>query len=162
MAVAQNTAVATIERLLKRPMPQTPWPLVQPEPRRVPKPTRSPATAITGKDARMLYGERRAGGQHVGEGAEQEAQNEQRSPSGLLRAFGGEQASDDAADPGDAPVEHHQQHGRQADEQPADEPAERSKVLHYRLLPLLLVALVTLGTPLEPSFFRRSMGSPCT
>src|SRR5450830_18094 len=35
--------VATIERGERRDMPHTPWPLVQPEPYRVPTPTRTPA-----------------------------------------------------------------------------------------------------------------------
>ena len=35
-------AVATSERGLNRDMPHTPWPLVQPEPSRVPKPTANP------------------------------------------------------------------------------------------------------------------------
>ncbi len=42
-----NTAVAVIERGERRAMPQTPWPDVQPPPRRVPKPTRSPAATVT-------------------------------------------------------------------------------------------------------------------
>ncbi len=45
--------IAAIERPDPRPMPQTPWPLVQPEPSRVPKPTRTPASATTGSVALM-------------------------------------------------------------------------------------------------------------
>ncbi len=56
IAVAKNTSVATIERLLKRAMPQMPWPLVQPEPSRAPKPTRSPAITVTGREAYILMG----------------------------------------------------------------------------------------------------------
>ena len=36
-------AVATIDRGERRDMPQTPWPLVQPDPYRVPMPTNTPA-----------------------------------------------------------------------------------------------------------------------
>src|SRR5215831_13977641 len=50
IAVAMNTIVATIERFEPRAMPHTPWPLVQPPPMRVPKPTRNPATTINGID----------------------------------------------------------------------------------------------------------------
>src|SRR6185295_1543016 len=45
MPVAMNTITATSERSEKRPSPHTPWPLVQPPPMRVPKPTRAPASA---------------------------------------------------------------------------------------------------------------------
>src|SRR3546814_7734363 len=44
MPVAMNVRVATIERAERRLTPQTPCPLVQPLPRRVPTPTASPAT----------------------------------------------------------------------------------------------------------------------
>src|SRR5690606_18827124 len=40
-----NATVATTERSDRRLIPQTPWPLVQPLPSCVPKPTRSPATS---------------------------------------------------------------------------------------------------------------------
>ena len=39
-----NSGVATSERTENRDMPQTPWPLVQPLPRRVPNPTNNPPT----------------------------------------------------------------------------------------------------------------------
>ena len=42
--VAINTLVATSERTDRRPKPQTPWPLVQPLPIRVPRPTSAPAS----------------------------------------------------------------------------------------------------------------------
>ncbi|SSS06344.1 Uncharacterised protein [Acinetobacter baumannii] len=38
-----KTAVAIIERFESRLIPQMPWPLVHPEPSRVPKPTSNPA-----------------------------------------------------------------------------------------------------------------------
>ena len=43
MPTAMKTSVATIERGDRRLMPHRPWPLVQPLPRRVPKPTSRPA-----------------------------------------------------------------------------------------------------------------------
>ena len=46
-----NVAVATNDRGDRRPSPHTPWPLVQPPPMRVPRPTRSPLTAISHKGA---------------------------------------------------------------------------------------------------------------
>jgi len=47
-----KTEVATSDRLDSRATPQTPWPLVQPPPRRVPNPTSSPAEiSRTGEDA---------------------------------------------------------------------------------------------------------------
>ena len=50
---AMNVSVATIERAEKRLMPHTPWPLVQPLPRRVPIPTSRPAIASTGALAKL-------------------------------------------------------------------------------------------------------------
>ena len=46
-AVTMKTMVAAIERVDSRPIPQMPWPEVQPPPSRVPKPTSSPAAAMT-------------------------------------------------------------------------------------------------------------------
>src|SRR5574343_146335 len=46
MPVAMKVSVAAIERGERRAMPQTPWPLVQPEPRRLPKPTIRPASTM--------------------------------------------------------------------------------------------------------------------
>src|SRR5688500_18328781 len=43
MAADMKVTTAASERREKRPRPQTPWPLVQPLPSRVPKPTSSPA-----------------------------------------------------------------------------------------------------------------------
>lgn len=40
----KNTLVAVIERFENLAIPHTPWPLVQPLPNTVPKPTSSPAT----------------------------------------------------------------------------------------------------------------------
>jgi len=52
-----KTRVATMDLGDNRPMPQIPWPLVQPLPRRVPKPTRKPAVISSprGKSVRSLY-----------------------------------------------------------------------------------------------------------
>jgi hypothetical protein len=49
MAAAMKIAVAAIERGDNRAIPQTPCPDVQPLLSRVPKPTKSPPTAITGE-----------------------------------------------------------------------------------------------------------------
>ena len=38
-----NSPVAVLDRIDRRAIPQTPWPLVQPPPKRVPKPTYRPA-----------------------------------------------------------------------------------------------------------------------
>ncbi len=43
-----NKQVATIERTEKRPIPQIPWPLVQPFARREPNPTNNPASKSSG------------------------------------------------------------------------------------------------------------------
>lgn len=43
--VPMKVTVATKERSERRPSPHTPWPLVQPEPITVPKPTSKPASA---------------------------------------------------------------------------------------------------------------------
>src|SRR5690349_19087893 len=49
-----NNPVAASERGDKRATPQTPCPLVQPEPYRVPKPTSKPAPISTGSDASIV------------------------------------------------------------------------------------------------------------
>ena len=49
-AVTMNSAVAVSERGDSLASPQTPCPLVQPPPRRVPKPTNSPAAMTIGVD----------------------------------------------------------------------------------------------------------------
>src|ERR671917_2687039 len=56
IATPKNVAIATTERRERRATPQRPWPLVQPEPRRVPKPTRRPPARIVGSGARTLTG----------------------------------------------------------------------------------------------------------
>jgi hypothetical protein len=43
MPVAMNTPTATKDLTDNLPKPHTPWPLVQPLPQTVPKPTKSPA-----------------------------------------------------------------------------------------------------------------------
>jgi hypothetical protein len=52
--VIRNVIVAAIERLEKRAIPRIPWPDVQPEPIRVPTPTRRPATMMIGQEATMV------------------------------------------------------------------------------------------------------------
>lgn len=47
-ATEKKVTVAASERRDPRPRPQTPWPLVQPLPKRVPKPTSTPATMRPG------------------------------------------------------------------------------------------------------------------
>src|SRR3546814_145305 len=44
----RNVATATIDRGDRRARPRTPWPLVQPDPMREPKPTSRPAVTISG------------------------------------------------------------------------------------------------------------------
>ena len=50
MPVPMKVRVATSERPDRREIPQMPWPLVQPEPRRVPKPTSNPARMTAGSE----------------------------------------------------------------------------------------------------------------
>jgi hypothetical protein len=59
MPAAMKVIVAKIERTEKRLIPHTPWPLVQPLPKRVPTPTMNPAASKVGNDrgdAPMLSG----------------------------------------------------------------------------------------------------------
>ena len=59
IAVAMNVSVAAIERGESRPTPHTPWPLVQPLPSRVPKPTSRPAAISRGtEDVTAMSGRR--------------------------------------------------------------------------------------------------------
>ena len=46
--------VAMSDRIESRPKPQTPWPLVQPDPIRVPIPTSRPASKSSGCDAEIV------------------------------------------------------------------------------------------------------------
>ena len=105
MAVAMKVAVATSERGDPRPMPQTPWPLVQPTPRRVPNPTISPAMISSQIGAVESHG-----WQSTAEGAVDQRGDEQTGQEGQapadLAAGGLEEPAEDAADPGDAPVQH--------------------------------------------------------
>jgi hypothetical protein len=56
MDTPKNTAVATTERHERSARPHRPWPLVQPEPMRVPKPTSSPPMSMAGGDASTSTG----------------------------------------------------------------------------------------------------------
>lgn len=46
--------VAMSDRIERRPKPHTPWPLVQPDPIRVPIPTSKPASKSSGNDAEIV------------------------------------------------------------------------------------------------------------
>ena len=56
MPDAMKVIVAAIERGDSRPMPHTPWPLVQPPAWRVPKPTSSPAIIVSSQPASLGKG----------------------------------------------------------------------------------------------------------
>jgi hypothetical protein len=58
IAIPIKKLVATKERGERRESPHTPWPLVQPEPNRLPKPTSRPATISCVKELgyRLLMG----------------------------------------------------------------------------------------------------------
>ena len=55
---AMKTAVAIMESRAPMPMPQMPWPLVQPPPNRDPKPTMSPAIVRTTLEAALRQSDR--------------------------------------------------------------------------------------------------------
>ena len=73
MAAPMKMAVATIERVEIRAIPQTPWPDVQPPPSRAPKPTRSPGLLSYGFDTHnnfrraAMYVDRILKGEKAGE-----------------------------------------------------------------------------------------------
>ncbi len=56
IATPKKIAIAVMDLFDIRPMPQTPWPLVHPEPSLVPNPTRSPATTSAGIEASIPTG----------------------------------------------------------------------------------------------------------
>jgi len=104
IAVPMKISVATIERGDNRAMPHTPWPEVQPPPRRVPKPTRSPAPAITTQLAGI------------------------RTPA--LAVGIADEPVDNAADARDASGREHQQRYSQADQCAADCSWDWREIVH--------------------------------
>lgn len=101
-AVVMKRAVATSERDESRANPQTPCPLAQPPPRRVPMPTSSPpAMMITDGAGMVIFGntppqsvKQRAGDQP----------NQERDPPRDITCPGRPQTTDDTADSGDATI----------------------------------------------------------
>ena len=118
IAVAMKTAVAASERGEPRPMPQTPCPLVHPAPRRVPNPTRRPATI------RIPSG--------IGQRSDKQATKKSRAPAGLM-ANRIDEPTENAADPGDAPVQHQEQRSGQSDQRTADQGRGWREILHETL-----------------------------
>ena len=108
IAVAMNTRVAAMERGEPRPIPQTPCPLVQPAPSRVPNPTIRPATTRRPSDCVRSTGGRDPPKRDVGERRHEKARQE-REPPADFAPRGVDQAAEDAADARDTPVEHEEQ-----------------------------------------------------
>ena len=79
-AVAMNSAVAVSERGDSLASPQTPCPLVQPPPRRVPKPTNSPAAMMIGVGTEKTMLRQRTTGQCVEQGGGNQSNNEGNPP----------------------------------------------------------------------------------
>lgn len=100
MPVMRKVSVAAIERQENRAMPRMPWPDVQPEPMRVPTPTRSPATTMTGHDMAMVTG-KGAINRGIDNRTQNEADDENRIGRDLLAT---QKPPDDATDTGDASV----------------------------------------------------------
>ena len=113
-AAAMKVTVAAIERGDRRAMPQTPCPLVQPLPRRVPNPTSSPAAISSGTDeVTSICGSRT--NVAIARRAERQADDEGRGlrhggPASAIRDDGGEHA----ADAGDAAGEQQKQCARRS------------------------------------------------
>ena len=124
MAVAMNTAVATSERGEPRPMPQTPWPLVQPAPRRVPKPTIRPAMTRRGRGCIEFNGRQSTAEGDIDQGRDEHSGQKRQAPADLA-ALRRDQATEDAADARDPPVQHQKQGGGGADQKAADEGGHR-------------------------------------
>jgi hypothetical protein len=103
----KKPAVAAIECGDRRATPHTPWPLVQPEPKRVPMPTSRPDTVG------------RAGAWSIWVGGEAPAD---------VAAAGTQQAADNPADTGDAAVGHQQKRRPQADQDAAARRSQRGEV----------------------------------
>ena len=115
-----NTITATSERSDRRPRPHTPWPLVQPPPKRVPKPTSRPAS---GKPwpGRLRFQILRKNDVPQNSRSQQAAK-ESDAPAAIAGRLG-EQSMQDAADAGDAAVGGEQPHARQSDQRAAGEGA---------------------------------------
>ena len=111
-----KTAVATSERGDPRPMPQTPWPLVQPTPRRVPNPTIRPAMISSQIGAVRVHGwQNTAEGAVDQRGDEHPARKARRQP--ISPRAGWRSPPRMPLMPGDAPVQHQEQGGGGADQQ---------------------------------------------
>ena len=119
MAAVMKIAVAAIERGDNRAMPQTPCPDVQPLLNRVPKPTKSPPTAITVRTRRHLRKRERQAEQHGSKRRGDQTGDEGGAP-GAVAAGRIDQSGEDAGDTGDPAVEHHQKNRREPDQRAAD------------------------------------------
>jgi hypothetical protein len=117
-------------------MPHTPWPLVQPEPKRVPRPTSRPATASSAGVWSIWAGGMACIASQTS-GAANRPSQEGQAPADVA-ARRAQQAADDAADAGDAAVGEQQQGRTQADQQAAGERCQRGEVspvdVHAHLL----------------------------
>ena len=81
-------------------MPQRPWPLVQPLPRRVPSPTSRPASATSGSDTRAPTSKVCGAREAEGRTDDEHPDDKPRAPRAIAVD---EQAADDTGEPGNAP-----------------------------------------------------------
>ena len=128
MPVAMKTITATSERSEKRPRPHTPWPLVQPPPMRVPKPTSRPASAAQPRCSSRCSAAWRDKGMPGKAGGDQPG-DESHAPGAVARRLR-KQPVQNSAHAGDAAVGGEQPHAREADQHAAGERRDWCKVLH--------------------------------
>jgi hypothetical protein len=100
---ARNVATATIDPRERRARPQTPWPLVQPEPSRAPKPTKRPGKRKNPKVRLEMNNRTVAETQTINQRPKNKAKQKSKI-SQLIIAGGPETAADYRAHPSDASV----------------------------------------------------------
>ncbi len=117
-----------MERRESRPMPQMPWPLVQPLPRRVPMPTSSPASSTSGQPGRVVnVGMLAQPRLSASQAPRPQSQQEEQPPGRPVLQRTGQ----NAADPGHPAVEQHQDQGREPHQHAAAQ-REQPLAFHHR------------------------------
>ena len=125
-----KVSVATIDRGDARPIPQTPWPLVQPPPTRVPAPVRRPPMMITG----MVASNTKVSTPspvpiRYRPVPTIKPPRNQKPPRGFA-LFRRQQPGDDAADPRHPAAKHQQKGGGQADQAAAYKRRNWCEIFH--------------------------------
>jgi hypothetical protein len=127
--VVMNVSVAASDRPDMRLRPQTPCPLVQPLPRRVPTPTSKPATTAVASPGSLPPAATREEGADE-EASRDQAGDEEGAPHELDAADGLHESVEDTADPGDPTIEHEDEGGADPDQRASDGSSHHPRDIH--------------------------------